>query len=131
MDTEGKVAYWMDIANYDIATARAMLSSGRYLYAAFMSQQALEKILKAAFLARGRGGEPPRTHNLSFLVDQLGLDEVPEGVASLASRLSAYYIEARYPNYKEKLSALVDEAEAKSIVRDTEEALFWVQSILD
>ena len=31
-----KIAYWVDIAGYDLETARAMLSSGRYLYAVFM-----------------------------------------------------------------------------------------------
>jgi len=38
-----KYKYWLDIAEYDLETARAMYISGRYLYVAFMCQQAVEK----------------------------------------------------------------------------------------
>jgi len=41
-----KVAYWIDIANYDIDTAEAMYQTGRWLYVAFMCHQAIEKTLK-------------------------------------------------------------------------------------
>jgi HEPN domain-containing protein len=130
MDRNEKVAYWIDIAEYDLETARSMLASGRYLYAAFMSQQALEKSLKAIVLAHGGEAEPPRTHNLTFLLGAIGRQDTPSAVSALAARLSAYYIEARYPNYKEKLSQLVDEDEAKEIVRETEEAFSWLRSLI-
>lgn len=128
MNRAEKVAYWVDIAEYDLETAKSMLASHRYLYAAFMSQQALEKALKAAYLARTEELEPARTHNLTFLLGAIGVSDVPSGVFALAARLSAYYIEARYPNYKEKLSQLVDEAEARKLVLETEEAFVWLRS---
>ena len=43
MNNEEKYKYWLDIAEYDLETARAMYISGRYLYVAFMCQQAVEK----------------------------------------------------------------------------------------
>ena len=49
MEISRKVAYWNDITDYDLETARAMLATGQWLYAVFMSQQAMEKALKAAF----------------------------------------------------------------------------------
>ena len=42
-----KVAYWLDIANYDLDTAEALYNSGRWLYVAFMCHQVIEKTLKA------------------------------------------------------------------------------------
>ena len=42
-----KVQYWIDIAEYDMETASAMLQTGRYLYVGFMCHQTMEKILKA------------------------------------------------------------------------------------
>ncbi len=128
MNITEKIAYWVDIAGYDLETARAMLTSGRYLYAVFMCQQAVEKLLKAAYMEFGSGGEPPRTHNLTFLLGKLELDKIPEEIELLASRLSAYYIETRYPNYKEKLSCLVDSSEAERTVNKTEDAFSWLQS---
>ena len=130
MDIARKVAYWNDIADYDLETARAVLVTSRWLYAVFMSQQAMEKALKAAFLALERGDEPPRTHNLSFLLDQVDIGEDPNEVRDLAVRLSAYYIEARYPSYKEKLSTLVGRDEAVVVVDRTQEAISWIRSHL-
>jgi len=42
-----KIRYWLDISEYDLATAGAMLKTERYLYVGFMCHQAIEKILKA------------------------------------------------------------------------------------
>jgi HEPN domain-containing protein len=40
------VKLWIERAEYDWGTASVMISSGRYLYVAFMCQQSLEKLLK-------------------------------------------------------------------------------------
>ncbi len=37
MDT--KMRYWLDLSDYDLETASAMLTSGRYLYVGFMCHQ--------------------------------------------------------------------------------------------
>lgn len=42
-----KVAYWLDIAIYDVETAETLYRGGRWLYVAFMCHQAIEKTLKA------------------------------------------------------------------------------------
>ena len=42
-----KVAYWTDIADYDLKTAEAMYQTGRWLYVAFMCHQVIEKTIKA------------------------------------------------------------------------------------
>lgn len=47
METSNKINYWIDMAGYDLDTARAMLQTGRYLYVGFMCYQAVEKSLKA------------------------------------------------------------------------------------
>jgi hypothetical protein len=38
---------WIVLAEYDLETARHMLSTGRYLYVIFMCHLSLEKMLKA------------------------------------------------------------------------------------
>jgi HEPN domain-containing protein len=38
--------HWLNLAEYDLETARAMLQSGRYLYGTFMCHLTLEKALK-------------------------------------------------------------------------------------
>jgi HEPN domain-containing protein len=44
-DDFSKSSYWDDMAEYDLETARAMQSTGRYLYVGFMCHQAVEKKL--------------------------------------------------------------------------------------
>lgn len=46
-----KISYWIELSDYDLDTAEALLASGRYLYVGFMSHQAIEKILKAYFVS--------------------------------------------------------------------------------
>ena len=42
-----KIQYWLDLAQYDLDTAQAMLETKRYLYVGFMCHQVIEKTLKA------------------------------------------------------------------------------------
>lgn len=42
--------YWIELSEYDLETAEAMLKSKRYLYVGFMAHQAIEKIFKAYFV---------------------------------------------------------------------------------
>ena len=48
----------------------------------------------------------------------------------LIAELTAYYIEGRYPTYKKKLSALIDEAKSTSILKETEVLFKWLKSKL-
>ena len=49
-DVKKKIDYWIDIAQYDLETARAMLKSGRFLYVGFMCHQVIEKIFKGFYV---------------------------------------------------------------------------------
>ncbi len=46
MNVEEKIEYWLDIASYDLKTARAMLRTKRFLYVGFMCHQVIEKVKK-------------------------------------------------------------------------------------
>jgi HEPN domain-containing protein len=49
MDAQEKYEYWLDTAEYDLATAEAMLKAGRWLYVVFTCQQAIEKLSKGLY----------------------------------------------------------------------------------
>ena len=75
---------WLSLAKYDLATAQDMLKAKRYLYVAFMCQQAIEKILKACYVKQ-HTSTPPYTHNLLRLIKDLSFkDEM--GEESLATQ---------------------------------------------
>jgi HEPN domain-containing protein len=128
MTPEEKVEHWLDIAEYDLETAVAMQNSGRYLYTVFMCQQSLEKLLKALYIYQ-QGQEAPRTHNLLYLFSLLNLQHQAEYLQTMAS-LNTYYIEGRYPAYKQKLSQMLDENTAQSFLSKTQEIFKWLKSQL-
>lgn len=96
---DGKVSYWMEMADYDFDTAKAMLATKRYLYVGFMCHQVVEKMLKAYWCHVLE--EPPlKIHGLSRLAEKSGLDkEMSETQADFIDELEPLKIEARYPSY--------------------------------
>lgn len=47
MTRDEKIAYWLDLADYDIETAEGLFVVKRWLYVGFMCHQVIEKTLKA------------------------------------------------------------------------------------
>jgi HEPN domain-containing protein len=103
-----------------------MFTSGRYLYVVFMSQQAIEKIIKALYIHM-LDEEPPKSHNLAFIFNKIGIGTSTERL-EFFNTLSAHYINNRYPEYKQKLSALLDKDTAEEYLQKTEEIYRWLKS---
>lgn len=125
-----KVAYWIDIADYDLETAKAMYSTKRWLYVGFMCHQVIEKTLKAYWCA-SQEQDPPYTHNIVKLaVDSKLADEMSEEQNSFIDEMMPLNIEARYPSYKEQLSKRLTPAYCQIILKQTEELQLWIKSKL-
>ena len=113
------VEEWLRLSEYDLQTAEAMVNSGRYLYVAFMCQQAVEKILKAIY-CHTLNVLPPRTHNLLYLVDLLKL-EMSESEKIFLSQLNQFYLENRYPDAQGKLAKEMDKEKGQIFLKKTGE----------
>jgi HEPN domain-containing protein len=61
-----KVKYWIDLSDYDLETAEAMLGSRRFLYVGFMCHQTIEKAFKAYFTFL-KSDVAPYSHSLSYI----------------------------------------------------------------
>ncbi|HSV93225.1 MAG TPA: HEPN domain-containing protein [Desulfobacterales bacterium] len=97
------VSHWLERSRYDLDTAKAMLDAGRYLYVAYMCQQAVEKLLKGIIAQLGKENLP--IHNLSRLAEQAELRAgLIDEQMDLLAELTAYNIEARYGDYKDSLA---------------------------
>lgn len=102
-----------------------MHKTGRYLYVAFMCQQAIEKYLKA-IICEKTSKMPPYVHNLTTLSEYLELN-LSEVQLDLLDILSKYYINARYPIVKQSLAKSLDEKSGRSILTRTEDFLKWLK----
>lgn len=124
------VEYWIDLAQYDLETAKAMNSTHRYLYVGFMCHQVMEKAFKAFFCKQFKK-MPPFTHNLSLLAEKSGLyGEMSEEQKNFLDFLEPLNIEARYPTQKAKLLALLGEGRCNDMISKTENELKWLMTKL-
>ena len=130
MTKEEKVAYWLDIADYDIETAEAMYKTKRWLYVAFMCHQTIEKTLKA-YWSFVRDDMPPKTHNHMRLADECGLyEQMSEEQKSFLDIITNYNIEARYPEDKAALARTLSPKVCRSIIDDTKVLQQWIKDKL-
>jgi len=121
-----RIKYWIDIAEYDLETAKAMLEAGRFLYVGFMCHQSIEKTLKGHYVSK-KGGNPPYTHNLSYLARQSGIyDEMTEEQKDTMDIIEPLNVEARYPAHKEKLLKSLSHERCEEIIQKTEELHQWI-----
>lgn len=132
MDNNDKVEYWLELADYDLDSARVMFNGGKYLYVGFMCHQVIEKSLKA-IIARdcGEGEIPPKIHHLTRLSEKAGLlDKMAETQKSFLADLNPLNIEARYPEYKERIASTLSKERCIKLIEDTEVMLCWIREQL-
>jgi len=123
---EKTINNWLDLARYDLETASAMLASGRYLYVAFTCQQAIEKLLKA-FFVRTNNCTPPYTHNLLKLCEEVGLmAQLSEEQLGFIEQLCSYYIQSRYTEELQRLSASLTKEKTSLLHLETGELFTWL-----
>jgi HEPN domain-containing protein len=131
MTDEQKYEYWLDIAEYDLATASSLHESGRWLYVLVMCQQAVEKLIKGLYTLYV-DDNVPRIHDITKLFKcfdgRLSIS-VPDERFAFFNELSQYYLNNRYPEFISKLSSQISEAEAHSILTKTEEAFSWLLTL--
>jgi len=115
MDTKRKVEYWLDIAHYDLVSAKAMLESKRFLYVGFLCHQVAEKCLKAYFW-QTKKKEPPYSHNLLLLSEESKFDKLAdEEHFLLFNELMPLNIQARYPEDRELLLKTLNFGKCKEL----------------
>jgi HEPN domain-containing protein len=128
MDNQEKFEYWLDIAQYDIESARDIINSEQWFYIAVMCQQAIEKLLKGLYIFY-KDDNIPRIHNIRLLIQKFESKlniEINENLYLFFDELSSYYIIWRYPDYNVKISSYIDKNKAQSILTKSEEVFKWL-----
>ena len=130
MDDDTKVQYWLELADYDLETAEAMLSTGRYLYVGFMCHQVVEKCLKALY-TKTFSEIPPKIHSHIQLMKKIGIDnQITKSQKEFINRLDPLNIEARYPSYKNEVAITMTKDNSILILKETKEFISWIKSKL-
>ncbi|MDR1256621.1 MAG: HEPN domain-containing protein [Spirochaetaceae bacterium] len=128
---EEKYAYWLELAQYDLDSAEAMYSSGRWFYVVFMCQQAVEKLCKGLYHFY-IDDDVPKTHSIGFILSKIEAElavTVPVETYSLADSLSGYYLNTRYPDFAKQKGLRVNEETANNFLQKTKEAYAWLLTL--
>ncbi|GHT66074.1 DNA-binding protein [Bacteroidia bacterium] len=130
MTNEEKVHYWIDLSDYDRDSIEAMWRGGRYLYVGFVCHQTIEKIFKA-YYTKLRKDSPPLVHRLMYLAEQGGFcDTLSEEQKNFVRELDPLNIEARYPEYKERLLKRLTPAYCTELITKTKALQLWIKEKL-
>jgi HEPN domain-containing protein len=125
MTKEELAAYWLAEAEESLTVAGHLFDKNDYSYSLFFGHLAIEKLLKAAYV-KNIDENVPRSHNLPKIAKAAGLD-VPDEMQDDLIRITAFNIEARYPDYKrefrKKCTAEFTAAELKKI----QEVFAWLK----
>lgn len=127
---DNKIKYWIDLSDYDLETAEAMLQSKRYLYVGFMCHQTIEKAFKA-YYTKQKQDSAPYSHSLSYLAKQGGFyEKFSEAQKEFIDQIEPLNIESRYPSHKERLLKSLTVAKCNEILQSTKEIQKWIKERL-
>jgi HEPN domain-containing protein len=120
-----RVVEWLKQSDYDMDTAELMAKSGRRFYAVFMCHLAVEKALKGLYEQTLRE-VPPKTHNLLFLLDKIGLHPDADKGKTI-TRLNEASVDTRYPDDIDKLQSRYTQDITARILTQTREIREWIK----
>jgi len=124
-----EVSNWLSSAEYDLETAGNMLDSGRYIYTVFMCHLAIEKMAKAVIVEL-TGKEPPRSHDLQYLLGLTGL-KLDSAQQEFIAELSNLSVATRYPIDFERALSDFSRERAEAVLKKTKEAFGWMKRQID
>jgi HEPN domain-containing protein len=127
MNKEDKIKYWIDLCEEDLSVGELLVKNGRNLYAGFMCHQVVEKIIKGYF-TKTKDSAPPHIHDLLILAERSGLkDLLNSEQKAFIKELSPLNIEARYPDYKNKIAKSLTDEKANNTFKQTKEFFEWTK----
>jgi HEPN domain-containing protein len=115
-----EVRFWLKKGERDLDSARFNLEGKRYDVAAFLSQQAAEKALKALYILKHK--ELWKIHDLVKLGEKLS---APNDILALCEKLTQHYITARY-----NIDAEYTESDVREAINDSSKVIEWTRKKL-
>ncbi len=140
MTKADKYGYWLMLSDYDIGTIDCLIAGERWVYVAYLCQQAIERQLKGMYVYYNNA-EAPKTHNVTYLfskvtgsvkfagdVDTARFEERRTACEDFLIDIMFYYM-SDYPfSYKNITSRFVDRTLALDLYTRTKDYIAWLRS---
>jgi len=140
MDSNNKYAYWLMLSDYDMDTIECLIKGERWVYVAFLCQQAIERQLKGMYVFYN-DSEAPKTHNVNFLFSKMQNNDKfiahPEAKRFNEGKIECedflvdvmFYYMSDYPfSYKNIMNRFVNKENALQLYEKTISMLAWLRS---
>lgn len=98
MNKTDHIKYWVDASEVDFKAMNNLFKSKDYVWALFIGHLVIEKLIKAVAIKNGIS-TIPKVHDLNKLFKKAKL-EVDTKLEDVLDAITAFNIEARYPDYK-------------------------------
>jgi len=128
MNQEKIVGYWKVEAEESLKVAHHLFEKMDYSYSLFFGHLAVEKILKALFV-KNVTPDVPRSHNLLRLAKAAQIPVSEERELDLV-RITAFNLEARYPDYKRAFRKKCTAKFSISEIDKIQEVFSWLKLML-
>jgi HEPN domain-containing protein len=128
------------LSDYDIGTIDCLIAGERWVYVAYLCQQAIERQLKGMYVYYNNA-EAPKTHNVTYLFSKVTGSVKFTGdvdIARFEERRTAcedflidimFYYMSDYPfSYKNITSRFVDRTLALDLYTRTKDYIAWLRS---
>lgn len=128
LDIAQVVAFWTTEAEEALEVAHHLVAKADYSYALFFGHLAVEKMLKALYVAK-RARHAPPLHNLLRLARAVELD-MDAAKAEQLTTVTAFNLEARYPDFKRSFRQVCTPEYTAQQMAMIEELMQWLRSHL-
>lgn len=120
-----QIEYWLEVSLDDLASAESIFKNGNYDWSLYIAHLALEKVLKAYYVAV-KDEIPPKIHKLDRIAELSGL-LLSEEQEELLKIVNEFNLEARYPDYKKKFKDICTKDFAQNYLTKIKQLHTWIQ----
>ena len=128
MERKDIIEFWVSEAEEAKEVAQHLFDRNDFSYALFFGHLAVEKLIKAIYV-KNIDDNVPRSHNLPWLAKEAGV-EIPADKLDELIRITAFNLEARYPDYMKEFRKKCTRHFTKEELRKIGEVFKWLKSIL-
>ncbi|MDP3112707.1 MAG: HEPN domain-containing protein [Thermodesulfovibrionales bacterium] len=128
MDIQKVKNFWIEEAEESLRVAYHLFEKKDYSYALFFGHLAVEKILKALYVANKKE-HPPYIHNLPRLAEMADI-KLTEKQKEELIKITTFNLETRYPDENRAFRKKCTEGFTTGELSQTDEVFKWLKSML-
>lgn len=125
MSKEDHIKYWTEQAEDDWDAANTLYKGNKFSQALFFSHLVIEKICKALWIKHNKDNNPPRTHNLIYIISNTPVQLSDEN-SELLLNLNRFQLEGRYPDYLTMLHKVCDRVFTEKMMKEVNNIRLWL-----